>query len=337
MSDVSAPFFPAARHWHRRQLLRAIACLPLLGLAGCGAAIERRLRIGTNVWPGYEFLYAARETGLLDHSSVKLVELLSATDVLQALAADTLEGGALTLDEVLTARAGGIDLRVVAVLDVSAGADALLVRRGIETLADLRGRSIALEQTAVGAVLLAAALRGAGLAPSDVRMVYRTVDRHLDAFVSGEVDAVVSFDPARSQLLAAGAVALFDSRAIPDQIVDVLAVRPRAMQESPNAVRTLVAAHFTLLQQFRDAPQQVAPLLAARLGLSVADTLASYADLRLPDLAENHKLLGGRPAPLQQSAADLVRLMVQASLLPVPVSTDGLIDPDWLPASAGRG
>lgn len=301
-------------------------------LLGCEVALEPRLRIGTNVWPGYEFLYAARDSGLFDGSAVKLVELLSATDVLQALAADALEGGALTLDEVLSARASGIDLRVIAVLDVSAGADALLARPDIGSLADLRGRRIALEQTAVGAVLLAAALQRAGLEPADVQMVYCTVDRHLEIFHRGEVDAVVSFDPARSQLLAEGAVSLFDSREIPGQIVDVLAVRPQVRESRPRALRQLVAGHFTLLEQFQRAPQQLAPQLAKRLGLDAEATLASFDGLRLPDLKENHALLSGQPAPLAQTAAELGRVMLQAKLLPIAAPLDGLIDARWLPA-----
>ncbi len=324
---------PVAPHWSRRHFLRASALLSAATLFGCEVALEPRLRIGTNIWPGYEFLYAARDSGLFDGSAVKLVELLSATDVLQALAADALEGGALTLDEVLTARAGGIDLRVIAVLDVSAGADALLVRPDIATLADLRGRRIALEQTAVGAVLLAAVLQRAGLEPADVQMVYRTVDRHLDVFRSGDVDAVVSFDPARSQLLAAGAVSLFDSREIPGRIVDVLAVRPQVLESSPRAVQRLVAAHFTMLEQFQRAPRQLAPQLARRLGLDAAATLAAFDGLRLPDLAENHALLAGQPAPLAQTAAELGRVMQQAKLLPIAVPLDGLIDACWLPAA----
>ncbi len=335
MSDCSLPITPLAPRWSRRRLLAAAALLPV-ALYGCGMGLERRLRIGTNIWPGYEFLYAARDGGLFDSSAVKLVELLSATDVLQALAADTLEGGALTLDEVLTARTSGIDLTVIAVLDVSAGADALLVRPGIESLADLRGRRIALEQTAVGAVLLAVALERAGLVPADVRMIYRTVDRHVDAYRRGEVDAVVSFDPARSQLLAAGAVSLFDSREIPGRIVDVLAVRPRALRESSRAVRALVAGHFEMRQRFLSAPQQLAPQLASRLGLGADETLAIYTGLHLPDLRENHALLDGRPSRLEQTAVELSRVMQQAQLLPVAAPLEGLVDPRWLPpAEAG--
>lgn len=322
---------PAPR-WRRRRLLQAAALLPVGALFGCGPQAEPTLRIGSNVWPGYEFLYAARDQGMLAGASVKLVELLSATDVLQALAADALEGGALTLDEVMTARAGGIDLRVVAVLDVSAGADALLVRPDIERLSDLRGRRIALEQTAVGALLLDAALREAGLQPTDVQLLYRTIDQHLASYTGGEADAVVTFDPQRSQLLAAGARSLFDSRAIPGRIVDVLAMRPRALEHSPRAVRALVAAHFAMLAQFRREPQRLAAQLAGRLGVAEAEVPAAYDGLELPGLDENHALLAGRPPALEQSAAELGRVMLQARLLPMLPSPDGLADARWLPS-----
>lgn len=316
----------------RRRLLQVAALLPAAQLFGCGKPLEPLLRIGTNIWPGYELLYVARDTGLLDGASIKLVELLSATDVLQALSANTLEAAALTLDEVLTARASGIDLQVVAVLDVSAGADALLARPGIGSLAELRGCSIALEQTAVGAVLLATALRRAGLQPTDVKMVYRTVNHHVEAYRSGAVDAVVSFEPARSQLLAAGAHSLFDSGDMPGLIVDVLAVRPEAMKQSPKAVRALVAGHFAALARFRREPQPLLAPIAARLGLAEADALAAFDDLQFPDVEGNRQLLEGHPAALVQTAAELAAVMLQVGLLPRPAPLAELIDARWLPA-----
>jgi NitT/TauT family transport system substrate-binding protein len=319
--------------WHRRRLLQAAALLPAGLLLGCGPQPEPTLRVASNVWPGYEFLYAARDSGLLDGAAVKLVELLSATDVLQALSADALEGGALTLDEVLSARAGGIDLRVVAVLDISAGADALLARPDIEKLVDLRGRRIALEQTAVGALLLDAALREAGLEPADVRLLYRTSDQLRAAYEGGEADAVVTFEPVRSQLLATGARSLFDSRAIHGRIVDVLAMRPRALEQSPRAVRALVAGHFEMVARFRREPDTLAPQLAGRLGMSASEAVAAYTGLELPDVAGNRALLEGRSPVLEQSAAELGRVMLQARLLPMMPSLDGLADARWLPAS----
>jgi ABC-type nitrate/sulfonate/bicarbonate transport system substrate-binding protein len=84
------------------------------------------MRVGSIVFPGYEDLFLARELGLLDERRVRLVELLANTDTLRALAAGQLEAAALTLDELMSARADGVDLRAVLVFDVPEGANVVV-------------------------------------------------------------------------------------------------------------------------------------------------------------------------------------------------------------------
>ncbi len=109
--------------------------LLLLLLTACGQAPRPPLRIATNVWPGYEPLYLARELGYFDPRTVRLVEMGSSTEVLHELRNGTIDGAALTLDEALSAVAEGLPLVVVLVMDISAGADALVARPGLERLA----------------------------------------------------------------------------------------------------------------------------------------------------------------------------------------------------------
>jgi ABC-type nitrate/sulfonate/bicarbonate transport system substrate-binding protein len=102
----------------RRSLSYLAAAAALPWLSGCSDP-PSPLNVGTIVFPGYELLFLAREQGLLPEPGIRLVELLSSTDNLRLLAAGRLQAATLTLDEVLTARADGLDLRVVLVLDLS--------------------------------------------------------------------------------------------------------------------------------------------------------------------------------------------------------------------------
>lgn len=65
------------------------------------------------------------------------------------------------------------------------------------------------------------------------------VDEHEGAFGSGKVDAVVTFEPVRSRLLARGAVQIFDRRQIPGEIIHVLVMRTDAMTQFSSTVLTL--------------------------------------------------------------------------------------------------
>src|SRR5690554_1162347 len=153
----------------RRTLL---LLLPAWVLAGCLSAPEEPLRLGTNVWPGYEPLYLAREQGDLSAGQVALVELLSASEVMRAYRNGAIDAAALTLDEVISLRAAGLRPVVVQVTNISAGADVILVRQNVERMQDLRGKRVGVEATALGMYMLTRALALNGMTLEDVHIVH---------------------------------------------------------------------------------------------------------------------------------------------------------------------
>ena len=319
--------FPVNR---RRSLSYLAAAAALPWLAGCGDP-PSPLNVGTIVSPGYELLFLAREQGLLPEPGIRLVELLSSTDNLRLLAAGRLQAATLTLDEVLTAQADGLDLRVVLVLDISAGADAVMARPHVRGLSDLAGKRIGVEDGAMGVMMFDALLGAAGLRLDQVRKVPITVNRSVKVYDSGQVDALVTFEPWVKRLEDRGAVRLFDSKAIPNRILDVLAVRADAIPAQTMAIKQLVAAHFEGRRLFLAAPAESAALIAPRLQLSAADVPDAYRGLLLPDLAENRNMLrpGGQ---LEQSVQEIQRVFLAAGVLRQPVPTAKLIDLQYLPA-----
>ena len=298
----------------------------LLGAAGC-AVPPTPLRVASNTWPGYEPMYLARDLGLLEEPRVRLVELLSATDCLHALSGGYVDGAGLTLDEVLTARSQGLPLTVVMVFNFSAGADVIVGRPELQGLADLVGRRVGVEQTAVGALMLGSALAHAGIDPARIERVHLTIDEQGAAFLLGDVDAVVTFEPVAGQLLEAGAVRLFDSREIPDQIVDVLAFRPEAIGSHGEAIVHLLRAHYLALEYLRAQPMDAAYRIAPRLGIPPEKVRSAFAGIRIPGAEENRRLLAGTPAPLYERAHTLTQWMQENRLIAEhPALFNGLLD-----------
>ena len=311
----------------RRRLLGASA---LTLLAGCSAPLPL-LRVGSIVFPGYELMFVARELGLLDETRLRLVEMHSNTDTMRALATGRLEAAALTLDEAMTQRADGVDLRVLAVLDISDGADVVLSRRPLGSLSELAGKRIGVEDGAAGAVMLGALLDAAGLSPGMVVKVPMMLDGSVEAYRSGQVDAIVSAEPWAAQLEAEGAVRIFDSRAIPNRIVDVLVARADVLQPQAAALRQLLAGHFAALQLLREQPDKAARLMAPRLELQADAVLATMRGMKLPDAAENRSLLGPGGG-LAQSVQELQLQMMGQGLLRRSVTLAELVDTSFLPA-----
>lgn len=328
------------RHgWTRRRALRSLAAASAAAsVPALTACVQREplLRLASNVWPGYELMHAAQALGRFDESRLRIVEMPSSTDVLQAFASGAIEGGGLTLDELLSARADGLDIGAVLVFDESQGADALLARPEIATLAALAGRRIGVEQTAVGALVLNAALQSAGLRLDQVQPVILTVADHLAAWRAHEVDAVVTFEPVLGALAAEGARRLFDSRAMPGAIIDLLVVNQAAARRSPQALRHLLQVHFEMLAQWKSEPQSLAPAIGARTGLPPAQVAAAFGQIALPDLAANHAWLGGTRPRLSDSALRLLQVMQQARLLDKAPSLADLGNPAFLPVLPAR-
>ncbi len=316
----------------RRQLLLALSGLSMIPLLpACGRSPEKPLVIASHVWPGYELMFLAKREGWLPASGLNLLETISATDSLAALTNGQADGAALTLDEVLRARDDGIPLTIVLVFDISAGADAVLVGPSINTLADLEGKRIGVEQTALGALMLHNLLAKAGLPVSAVTQIPIRQDGHLQTWHKQQLDAIITYEPTTTRLSAEGARRIFDSRDIPNTIFDVLAVTPDAVSRHPEALGALVAGHLRALQHFRHNPQDAAFRMAGRMGLSGREVLNSFRGLELPDSHNNRKLLAPGEDGLWSAARELSQVMTQAGLLSGEADLTDLTRTDFIP------
>lgn len=312
----------------------SLACWLLLIslLSACNEAPEPPLRIGTVPWPGYEPLYLAQDLGYYEGSQVKFVELTTASTILHALRSGNLEAATLTLGEVLKQIGDGFDLRVILVMDISNGADALLAKPAMESLVDLTNKRVAVGYTAVDALVLDGALRAGGLTTADIEIVACAADEQLDCYSAA--DAIVTFEPYKTRLLTQGARLLFDSSQIPGRIVDVLAVRETVVSSHQRSLERLLAGYFKARAHLANEPDDAAKRMAARLGIAPAEVLASYSGLHLPDLKENQLALTGNPPLLQRSANNLASLMLEKKLLKTTFPLENLPDGRFLPITA---
>ena len=332
------PFFRASGGLHARLVVQFITTIgvvlcTLALTSSCSLEPEEPFRVGTNSWPGYEPLYLARDLGQYAGSDIRLVELPNASEVIQALRNGMLEAAALTLDEVLTVVQDDYDLKIVLIMDYSNGGDALLADPSIANLAELRGKRLGVENTAVGAIVLDAALDRADLSMADLNLKAMTVDEHVDAYRSRSIDALVTFEPARSRILALGAKSLFDSSAIPGRIVDVLAVQGDVIDRRSASLSRLLSGYFTALAYQKHSPREASKRTAARMHIPADKVLEIYQGLYQPDLNENQILLRPPAKQFQSTVRQLVELMSARDMLHRSPKIDSLIDGRWLPDS----
>lgn len=315
----------------RRRYLSQLATLALLPLLSRCAWPSPPLAVACHVWPGYELMFLARKEGWLPQSGITLVETASATASLQALRDSRVDGAALTLDETLRLRAEGMALTIVLVFDVSVGADQVLGQPGITRLADLAGKRIGVERSALGALMLHQALAAARLDIGQVKPVPLAIDRHLSAWRAGQIDAVVTYEPIAGQLVQQGAQRLFDSRKIPNTIFDVLAIKTDALPARATAIRALLAGHFRGLAHLKKNPLDAGYRMARRLGASGDRVPDLFRGLELPDVYANRKLLAAVDGGLLTAAQTVSALLVEEGFIHRTPPLDRLFDAGFLP------
>jgi len=310
-----------------RNLCIAALTAILVALGGCAREPETPLRIGTNVWIGSEPLYLARELGRFDPATVQLVEYPSASEVLRAFRNQAIDGMVISLDELFGLAADGLDPRIIAIVDVSHGADVVVGRGEMKSMTDLKGKSVAVESGALGAFVLSRALALNGMQASDVNVVHLESNEQPSAFDKGQVDGAVTFDPYRAQFLKAGAKILFDSTQIPGEIVDLLAVRASVMEKRPKAVHALLTGWFGAIDYMAREPKDAAHRMGIRQQTSGEQFLEAQKGLHIPSRDENLKMLGGPNPALAETGRRLKTLMLEAKLLKSDLEIEKLLAP----------
>ncbi|MEK0183276.1 ABC transporter substrate-binding protein [Microcoleus anatoxicus] len=294
-------------------------------LASCTKA-EPPLRVGANVWPGYETLYLARSLGYYNNTPIRLVDYPSGTEEVRAYRNGEIEAAGISIDQALVLAATNPDVIIVVVMDFSNGGDVILGKPEIQNVQGLKNRPVGVESSALGAFIITRALEQKGMSPQDIKIVSLGVSEHERAFKQGTVDAVVTFGSARTKLLAAGAKLLFESSQIPGEIVDVLIVRNEVIEKQPKALQALVDGRFRALDYLTKNPQDAAIKIAPRTGVTPEQFLESLKGLRSPDLPENQKLLAKTDPSLLNGVKRLSQVMLDNKLLPKAVDTAPLLD-----------
>lgn len=283
------------------------------------------MKIGSNLWLGYEPLYLAAKNGYLDKKSAHLVEYTSASQVIMAYRNAAIDAAALTLDEALLLLENKFDPKIVLIFEISNGADAIISQPTITRIEQLKGKRIGVEDTALGAYLLSRAFEIHHLSLSDVSIVAMEPDKQAHAFTNQDVDAVVTFEPLKSKLLAKGANSIFDSSQIPHEIVDVLVVSQQYLAQHQDKVAAVKSAWFKALAYMKKHPEKAASIMRNRQRLSLQDFDNAYKGINFPDQKENHDLLdSAHSRSLWSVSKKLSKVMFDRKLLREPIDTRSL-------------
>jgi NitT/TauT family transport system substrate-binding protein len=313
-----------------RFVAKPFAIVTILVLLVYGGACRHKnyapLRIGANVWPGYEGLYLARSLGYFDDKPIQLVDYPSSQEVIRALQNGAIEVAALTGDEALQLADNGHDPAIVLVMDYSNGADVILAKPRFNSMSDLRGKRIGFEENALGAFMVARSLEKNGMTIADIVPIPVLLQDHERAFLDGTVDAIATFEPIRGRLMSTGAKQVFDSSQIPGEVVDVLVVRKSLLDNPTDTLDAVIRDWFRAFDYQKKNPADAARRVSMREGVKPEQFLEIIKTLEIPDLQSNQRLLSKSDTALAVGLKQISRIMVRNKLLKKEVVTETLLD-----------
>jgi len=210
--------------------LKMIGIVTLAALIGSGCVSPKKpLRLGINFWATTEFIIMAQEKKFFEEEGlpIEIVEYSSLNDLRRGFGRGQVDAMASSLVEVLMVRDNTQRRpQVVLIVDFSNGADFIVAKHDIPNVASLKSRRVGVEGGSMGIFVLGRALEQAGLSFEDITLISKDQSTMERSYVSGEVDAAVTYPPFSVGLggTAADGHVIFTSKQIPGEVVDLVAV-----------------------------------------------------------------------------------------------------------------
>ncbi len=290
------------REWVRGASLVAAAMSVAARPLSAVAQTPRKFRIGVPTWIGYGALYIGRDKGFFSGLDVELRRSDDSNVFNSAMLRGDLDGYCTTLDTFAIAASRNVPGKVVYLFDESAGADGIIARDGIKSLADLRGKTVAAQTGNPNHFFLLYLMSTANIAPSQYTHINLDADKAGAAFVSGKLDAAVTWEPWLSRAKEQGKGRLLvSSKDHPSIMVDALIAHPAVMKRRPEDVRSLVNGLTKAIEFWQASPAEANAIVGKYFSLSPEAVGDMVGGVRFLGADANRQYL----APQGQAASTL--------------------------------
>jgi NitT/TauT family transport system substrate-binding protein len=250
------------------------------------------IKLALSPWPGWFVWYLVKEKGFFEKNGVKvdLVWFPVYSDSLAALSTGKVDANSQTLSDTLTPASKGIGVKAVLVNDNSNGGDGIVVKPEIASLKDLKGKKVATELGTVDHLLMLTALSKQGLKETDVDYTNMTVNDAGPAFISGNLDAAVLWEPFLTKALQEGkGKLLFSSKDTPGLIPDLLVFREEITKNRPDDVKKIINAWFDALDYWKANPDDALKIMAKAAETPLDDYKAGVDSVKIFQIEDNLK------------------------------------------------
>jgi NitT/TauT family transport system substrate-binding protein len=278
-----------------RGVITSMLGLMLSALAVVASA--EPLKIGYSDWPGWVAWEVGIEKGWFKEAGVDVkFDWFDYVASMDAFAAGKLDAVAMTNGDTLVTGATGAKGVMYLINDYSAGNDMVVAAPGIDSVKALKGKKIGVEIGFVSHLLLLEALKQNGMTESDVELVNVPTNETPQVLASGQVDAIVAWQPNSGQALqlVPGSKAVFTSADQPGLIYDVLAVSPESLANRRGDWKKVMQVWYRIVDYIKDpkTSEDAVKIMASRVGVPPQEYKAIIKGTRILTLDEAKAYMG---------------------------------------------
>ncbi|HLT77432.1 MAG TPA: ABC transporter substrate-binding protein [Ferrovibrio sp.] len=284
----------------------AIGAAALL-FAGSAAA-QDKIVLGMSGWTGFAPLSLAAEAGLFKKHGVDVeIKFIPQKERHLTVASGSTQAVATTVDTFVAWTSAGIPLTQVLLLDKSKGGDGLAVRSQYNKITDLKGKTIAVDGAGTTPhFTLMVFMKRNGMSVKDVQYATLGPGPAAQAFVAGQYDAALTYEPYLSQVRnAPNAGKIILTTLDYPCVVDMVAFQPDFIKKNPKIVQGVVNGFFDALEMIKREPDKSYEIMGSKVKQSGADFAKSASYIAWQDKAANQAYFKGELQAFMKEAAEI--------------------------------
>ena len=291
--------------------LAASAAVSLATLGTAASAQETKVAIGMSGWTGFAPLTLAKEAGIYKKHGLDVsIKKIPQKDRHLAIASGDIQCAATTVETWVVWNANGVATTQIFQLDKSFGADGMVVKPGINSIKDLRGKTVAASAPGTAPYFtLAWMLRENGMSMKDVKVVNLEPQAAANAMIAGTagIDAAMTYEPFLSAVRAKPEAGKIIATTLDyPMIMDTFGCTPKFLAENPRAAKALTDAYFDAVAMIRAEPKKSFEIMGADVRQTAEQFEGSQKFLRWQDREANAKFFAGEHAEFSKKAAEIL-------------------------------
>ena len=278
-------------------------------LLAAPALAQTKVTIAISGWTGFAPLTLAKEAGIFKKHGLDVdLKKIPQKDRHLAIASGDVQCAATTVETWVVWNANGVPTRQIFQMDKSYGADGMVVRNNINRIADLKGKTVAASAPGTAPYFtLAWFLRKNGLSVKDVTVVNLEPGPAAQAFVAGQNDAAMTYEPYLSTVRANPQAGKIIATTLDyPMIMDTFGCTPKFLADNPKAAQALTDSYFDALEMIKSDPKKSYEIMGADVKQTGAEFESSAKYLRWQDKAANQKFFAGEHAQFSKEAGALL-------------------------------